>query len=225
MKASVNHRTRVLVVEDDDQTALNLAALLAKSDSFACLGRSECAEDAIRHASDLQPDAVLYDLQLQQVVRPETIARIKQVAPRSRVLVLTSYEDSDLIVKSLAAGADGYILKSDTTVPLLLRLRCALEDGAPISRAVARKILQHFRSHDRAREVSGFGSLTPDELEILRLLVAGFSNRQIATRQALGYEVLKSRIERIFEKLRVKTRTEAAHLFGLHSRDSSTSGS
>jgi DNA-binding NarL/FixJ family response regulator len=213
MTSAMKKLPTVIVIEDDPRTAADVAKCLGASGRFDCLATSETADEGIRLAKRHQPTAVLFDLVLQNQERPEAIAEIRKVAQRSTVLALTTFEDTQLIVRALLAGAQGYLLKTDGIHKVPERLREALDEGAPMGPRVIRRVCNLFHELGQHRKESGFDLLTSEEREILLAISAGKKNPEIAREIGIGHEVLKSRIELIFEKLRVRTRTEAASVF------------
>jgi len=162
------------------------------------------------------PDAVLADMQIEGELRPDAIREFKQAAPRTTVLTLTAYEEPDLLFQALQAGADGYLLKTDTTLPLLQALKLALEEVPPFSPRVARQMLRYFRERPEDRSESGLSLLTARQKQVLELLHQGYSNREIAEKLGVGTDAVKMHVREVLRKLQIESRVEAAAIFERH---------
>jgi len=206
----------VLILEDDPPTAGELRALLDGSGEFGCVGVFSRVREAVEATRRLMPDAVLADMQIEGELRPDAIREFKQAAPRTTVLTLTAYEEPDLLFQALQAGADGYLLKTDTTLPLLQALKLALEEVPPFSPRVARQMLRYFRERPEDRSESGLSLLTARQKQVLELLHQGYSNREIAEKLGVGTDAVKMHVREVLRKLQIESRVEAAAIFERH---------
>lgn len=182
-------------------------------------GDSECecvcscgsAQEALKQIPKHKPDIVLMDIQLPDISGIECTARIKQMLPTTQIIMVTVYEDTERIFKALRAGACGYLLKRCTPDELVSAIREVRQEGAPMSREIARKVIASFQEPvATAAEVEG---LSPRELEILELLAEGFSNKQIADRVGIADGTVRWHLRHVYNKLHVRSRTEAALKF------------
>jgi len=203
----------VVVLEDHGPTAIEIQALLESSPDFRCAALCDSAEAATQHARRIKPDVVLADLCLQGAFRPDAISSIKHAASQARVLAITAFEDPDLILRALRAGADGYILKSDSSRPLLEAIRSILTDIPPISARVARRILRHFHDQGIEGDQCRVKNLTARQTQVLNLLHQGFSNPEIASKLGITRDGVKMHVRGILARLDVETRVEAAALY------------
>jgi DNA-binding NarL/FixJ family response regulator len=201
----------VSVVEDDSSTRESLAALLTSAPTLRCLATYATGEKALAGIPVEKPDVALVDINLPGMSGIECVAKLKTKLPVLHVLMLTTYEDSDLIFDSLRAGASGYLLKNMLADELIAAVTEVQAGGAPMSMQVARKVVQHFhRVQSSADEVE---KLSPREYEILGLLAKGRLYKEIADQLGITLGTVRTHQRRIYEKLHVQSRTEAAVKF------------
>jgi DNA-binding NarL/FixJ family response regulator len=208
----------VAIVEDDDRVRTSLARLLARADGLRCASQHADAEDALATLPQLKPDVVLMDIKLPRMSGVECVAQLKPVLPRTQFIMLTVYQDNDLIFRALAAGATGYLLKRTRGPQLAAAIRDVHRGGSPMSNDIARKVVQFFRQE--ARPAVPSDTLTAREQEVLTLLSKGFLYREIADELAIGYDTVHAHVRNIYEKLQVHTRTQAAAVHLAHTLSS-----
>jgi RNA polymerase sigma factor (sigma-70 family) len=197
----------ISIVEDDSKTRSNLAALLNEETRVTLLTAYASAEEAVRGIPVEKPEVALVDINLPGMNGIECTARLKAAVPELHVLMLTAYEDSDLIFESLRAGASGYLLKRMVPTELIEAIEQVRLGGAPMSMRVARRVVDHFhRSRQVASEVE---KLSKREQDILTLLAKGYRYREIGESLGLSLGSVRTYLQRIYEKLHVQTRTEA----------------
>lgn len=201
----------VSIVEDDISTRTSLAALLSSAPTLRCMATYATGEKAIAGIPLEKPDVALVDINLPGMSGIECVAKLKAKLPALHVMMLTTYEDSDLIFDSLRAGANGYLLKNMPPDELIAAVAEVQAGGAPMSMQVARKVVQHFhRAQTSADEVE---KLSPREYEILGLLAKGKLYKEIADQLGITLGTVRTHQRRIYEKLHVQSRTEAAVKF------------
>jgi len=204
----------VSIVEDNDQLRATLARLLNRAEGFQCLGQYPDAETALAALPAARPDVVLVDINLPGMNGVEFVRRLKQAAPEILAVMLTAYEDTDNIFNALAAGAAGYLLKRAPRSELLEAIREVRRGGSPMTTHIARKVVQSFQKTSPAPQAGGGGdTLSAREQEVLDLLSQGFLYKEIADKLGISYETVHTYIRRIYEKLQVRTRTEAVAKF------------
>ncbi len=201
----------VSIVEDNDQLRDTLAKLIGRTDGFACVGQHGTAEAAIENVPLEKPDVVLMDINLPGMNGVECVRKLKQLLPQTQVMMLTAYEDTDNIFNALKAGANGYLLKRTPRAELLDALREVHRGGSPMSAHIARKVVQSFQQSPAAAPETE--DLSPREREVLDCLAQGFLYKEIAEKLGISYETVHTYIRRIYEKLQVRTRTEAVAKF------------
>lgn len=201
----------VSIVEDNEETRVNLIALLNEEPRVRCLSAHASAEEAIPAVLSATPDVLLVDINLPGLSGIECVARLKARLPDLRVLMLTKYQESDLIFDSLRAGASGYLLKRMSATELIPAIEQVHAGGAPMSMQIARKIVDYFQ---RTREpASDMEKLTPREQEILALLAKGQLYKEISDRLGISLNTVRTHVKNIYDKLHVRSRTAATLKF------------
>jgi len=203
----------VSIVEDVQDTRNGLRELLNGANGFACLSTYPTAEAALAGVPAEKPDVVLVDINLPGMNGIECVAKLKVQLPQLRALMMTTYEDRELIFNSLRAGASGYLLKNATHGELIQAIEQVHAGGAPMSMQIARKVVEHF--HQIAKPSSDVEKLTEREREILGLLAEGYLYKEISDKLGISFHTVKTHIHVIYEKLHVQSRTQAtAKYFG-----------
>jgi len=210
---------RVAVVEDDEGLRRTLEAFINRSGDMIFVAGYGSAEAALKGLPGNRPDIVLMDIRLPGMNGVECVARLRKSVPEAKAVMLTAYEDTDDVFRSLTVGAFGYLLKSTEPVRLREAIREAHRGGAPFSGSVARKLVDFFQTEVRQEERGSAlqdAALSPREVEILRLLAAGHAYKQIAVELDISLNTICTHIKRIYEKLHVHSRSEAVRLFSGH---------
>ena len=201
----------VSIVEDSDQLRGTLARVMNRADGFQCLSQYASAEAALEGLPKERPSVVLMDINLPGMNGVECVHRLKQLAPEIQVVMLTVYEDTENIFKALAAGASGYLLKRTPRGELLEAIRDVVRGGSPMTAHIARKVVQSFQKAGASPRPTE--NLSTREQEVLDCLSQGFLYKEIAEKLGISYETVHTYIRRIYEKLQVRTRTEAVAKF------------
>ena len=201
----------VSIVEDNDQLRGTLCRLIDRSEEFRCLSQFGNAEDALENLPKERPKVVLMDINLPGMNGVECVRKLKQVAPEILVVMLTAYEDTENIFNALAAGASGYLLKRAPRAELLEAIREVNNGGSPMTTHIARKVVQSFQKTGASMQSTE--NLSTREQEVLDCLSQGFLYKEIAEKLGISYETVHTYIRRIYEKLQVRTRTEAVAKF------------
>ena len=197
----------IAIVEDDRGTCEGLVELLSRETRVRCVGVYPTGEAAVLDIPLLKPEVALVDINLPGMDGIECVGRLKNQLPRLQVLMLTKYEESDLIFNSLRAGASGYLLKKRLTVELVSAIEQVHAGGAPMSMQIARKVVDHFSQI--SQPASNLDKLTPREQEVLALLAKGFLYKEISDRLGISFHTLRNHQRAIYEKLHIHSRTEA----------------
>ena len=203
----------VSIVEDNDQLRGTLARVISRSDGFQCLADYGSAEAALEDLPKRPATVVLMDINLPGMNGVECTRRLKQILPQTHVIMLTVYEDTDNIFNALAAGAMGYMLKRTPKDELLEAIRDVIKGGSPMTAHIARKVVQSFQRAPATPQPTEESNLSPREKEVLDALAQGFLYKEIAEKLGISYETVHTYIRRIYEKLQVRTRTEAVAKF------------
>jgi DNA-binding NarL/FixJ family response regulator len=201
----------VSIVEDSDKFRETLARILNRSEGFRCISQYPNAEDALKALPQDKPEVVLMDINLPGMNGVECVRQLKQAMPGVQVMMLTVYEDTENIFNALAAGATGYMLKRTSRDELLEAIKEVHRGGSPMTTHIARKVVLSFQR--AAPAASPTENLSPREQEVLDCLAKGFLYKEIAEKLSISYETVHTYIRRIYEKLQVRTRTEAVAKF------------
>jgi DNA-binding NarL/FixJ family response regulator len=188
-----------------------LARVIERAEGFRCLNQYASAEEALKGLPQNPPQVVLMDINLPGMNGVECVRRLKQALPSVQVMMLTVYEDTENIFKALAAGAAGYMLKRTPQAELLEAIREVNRGGSPMTTHIARKVVLSFQQ--TAASAAATENLSPREQEVLDCLAQGFLYKEIAEKLGISYETVHTYIRRIYEKLQVRTRTEAVAKF------------
>jgi DNA-binding NarL/FixJ family response regulator len=201
----------ISIVEDDRKTRSNLMTFLSGEAGISLLTAYENGEEAMRGIPLERPQVALVDINLPGISGIDCTARLKADLPGLQVLMLTAYEDSDLIFSSLRAGASGYLLKRMVPTELIQSIEQVHLGGAPMSMRVARKVVDHF--HQIRQPASDVEKLSKREQEVITLLAKGYFYREISDSLGISLGSVRTYLQRIYEKLHVQTRTEATVKF------------
>lgn len=201
----------VSLVEDVRETRESLIKLLDRAPTLRCLSTYATGEDALREIPANPPTVLLADINLPGMSGIELVAKLKAQLPKLQVLMLTTYEDSDLIFESLRAGASGYLIKNMPPAELVQAIEQVHAGGAPMSMQIARKVVSFFQqTRPAAPELEG---LTKREQEILALLAKGYLYKEIADQLGITLSTVRAHLHAVYEKLHVQSRTEAVVKF------------
>lgn len=197
---------RIVIADDHAMVRAGLSQLLGSFDDLEVVGTAADGKEAVEVVGELHPDLVLMDLSMPVMDGIEATATLKQLYPETHVVVLTTFQEPRQVAAALSAGASGYLVKDVEPEVLVAGIRAAVQGGAPLSPSVAAGLL---RGSNQMSMVSP-SSLTPRELEILQLIVDGHTNQQIARTLGISEKTVKTHCSRLFQRLGVTDRTQAA---------------
>jgi DNA-binding NarL/FixJ family response regulator len=197
----------IYIVEDDNDIREGLALLINESSGYKCIGTSSTAEQALIEMPILNPSVVLMDINLPGMNGIECISLLKKQLPDVQVMMLTVFDNTDEIFKSLAAGATGYLLKKTPPHRLLEAIQELAQGGSPMSGEIARKVVQVFQKPIQPSLEEAH--LTAREHEILLYLSKGLLYKEIASKLFISIDTVRTHIRKIYQKLHVRTRSEA----------------
>lgn len=196
-------KKRVLIIEDDPEIRSSFAMIVDSSQKFTVVNSYGNCEDAIKHLHTDKPDIVLMDVELPGGMNGiQGTKIIKEKSPNSDIIMVTVYEDSEMVYEALKSGASGYITKSANYMELLTALEEITKGGAPMSSKIARMVIDNFHLNPNT-------PLTKRETEILQLIAEGKTYTQISEELFISKETSKTHIKNIYSKLQVRSKSEA----------------
>jgi DNA-binding NarL/FixJ family response regulator len=198
-----------VIVEDDEVVAEYLREMIETSEGISFVGHVKTESEALAKIPAWGPEVVLMDIKLRQGNGIDCIRKLKPDLPLTNFLVITVFEESDTVLESLKAGATGYILKTSTPEQYIEAIRIIAAGGSPLSPAVARKLIGYFgptNSNTKAQF-----DLTQREREIVELLANGMMYKEVASHLGISMDTVRTHVRHIYEKLRVRSRTEAVN--------------
>jgi DNA-binding NarL/FixJ family response regulator len=207
-------RIKLLLADDHAVVRAGTRQLLERQPDFEIVGEAVDGDEAVRLTAELNPDVVVMDVRMPKVSGVEATRRIKASNPEVRVLVLTAHDDDEYVFALLQAGANGYLLKTAEIDELVKAIRAVAAGQSALAPAVVGKVVAQFTGGKSLGDVlphpqEQYSGLTDRELEILRLVGQGFSNKQIGKELFISDRTVQAHLSNIFAKLGVNTRTEA----------------
>lgn len=194
----------VAIVEDNAGICTELERVIASDPEFTTVVTCRNLQTALRRIPPLSPEIVIMDIKLPDGSGIDGVVRLKRVIPQTHIMMFTIYEDSEQIFRALQAGASGYLLKGTKPESFLAAMHELKAGGGPMSGEVARKVIESFHRKTRSTE-----ELTPREEEILHLLSKGYLSKEIAAELSITVGTVNIHLKHIYEKLHVRSRTEA----------------
>ncbi len=207
----------VLIVDDHGMVRQGLRTYLELLDDINIVGEAENGIEAVEQVRQHQPDIVLMDLVMPEMNGIEATRQVLAISTETKVIVLTSFSEDDLVFPAIEAGATGYLLKDVDPAALHQAIRAVHEGEVQLHPDIMKKLIHRVASPQRESD-SAPGDLTPRELEVLSLIAQGKSNREIATTLTISEKTVKTHVGNILSKLHLNDRTQAAiyaHKHGL----------
>lgn len=208
----------VIVVEDDSRLRSGLEEIIDSDSECVCVGAFGSGEEALEKAPALEPQVAVMDINLPGMDGIECVRQLSEKLPSLQIVMLTVYQDTDNLFRALAAGAHGYLVKPARARDLLAAIRDIHQGGAPMTSALARKVVDAFlkqtppispQSAPNGPTGDGDGELAPREREVLDLLAQGFSYKEIADKLTVGFATVHTYVLRIYKKLHVRSKNAA----------------
>ncbi|GAB3340395.1 response regulator transcription factor [Marivirga atlantica] len=195
-------KKKVIIIEDQEDLRDSFELIINGSSSFFVSKTYPDGESAIKEITKSKPDIAMVDLELPGINGIEAISQIKEKSPKTECVIVTVYEDSELVFKGLKAGASGYIIKNANYLEIISALEEITKGGAPMSSQIARMVIQNFH-------VNPNSPLSSRETEVLKLIAEGKSYTQISEELFISKETARSHIKNIYVKLNVNSKSEA----------------
>lgn len=199
----------VVIVEDSKTIREGLKLLIEGTEGYSCTAAYSNCEDLLDVVEKLKIDVILMDIDLPGISGIEGIKRIKKISSDILILILTVYDENELIFEALCAGASGYLVKKTPPAKLLDAIKEAYEGGAPMTSNIARKVVDFFQKNKPLEKESENISLTKREREVLSGLVDGYSYKAIADKLNISVDTVRFHFRNIYKKLHVHSQSEA----------------
>jgi two-component system response regulator DevR len=203
-------KQRILLVDDYEVVRLGLKSLLERHPQFEVVGEAGSARDALEQVAAKEPDVVVMDIRLPGTSGIEACEQIVDQYPNTKVIMLTSYAEDELLFSAIRAGASGYVLKQIASDELVKTIEAVGRGEALLDPAVAQRVFQELRQVVKEEESPAFAHLTQREKQVLLLVSEGKTNREIAKNLFLGEGTVRNYVSSILSELGVKNRAEAA---------------
>lgn len=203
-------KQRIILVDDHEVVRLGLKALLERHPNFEVVGEAASSREAIELVNNIQPDVVVMDIRLPGTSGIEACEEITRRYPSTKVIMLTSYAEDEMLFSAIRAGASGYILKQIGGEDLIRALEAVGRGEALLDPAVTQRVFQEVRRAVKEEEASAFAHLSQQEKHVLLLVSEGKTNREIAKALFLGEGTVRNYVSSILSKLGVSNRAEAA---------------
>ena len=202
------NKIRVLIVDDQTVVREGLAAILSNYTDIEVVGQASDGSQALEIIRQTKPNVVLLDMVMPGLDGLGTIPKIKEIAPDTRILVVTGFAESDRVYQAIKAGATGYILKDATREQLLVAIRDVAQGRASLAPTIAVKLIQEINHPSESKYTAD--PLTRRELETIRLIARGLSNQEIAAELVVNERTIAKYVSSILDKLHLANRTQAA---------------
>jgi DNA-binding NarL/FixJ family response regulator len=201
---------RMIIADDHELARAGLRTMLEGDRGLTLVGEASNGREAVALCRDLQPDLALLDVRMPEMDGLAAARAIRQACPQTRVLIVTTHENSDYLLAALKAGAVGYVLKDVTRQDLLSTIRRVLRGESVLSGEIASRALRRMADKPERPAIAPPERLTPRERDVLEQVVEGHTNREIAQKLTLSVGTVKIHVEHIIAKLGVADRTQAA---------------
>ncbi|MCA9934355.1 MAG: response regulator transcription factor [Ardenticatenaceae bacterium] len=203
-------RLRIMLVDDHEVVRLGLRSLLERHANFEVVAEAETEAEAIEQALEHVPDIVLMDIRLAGGSGVVATEKIVQNLPDTRVIMLTSYAEDEMLFAAIRAGAVGYVLKQVGSGDLLRAIEATARGESTLDPTLTQRVFSEVRRSIQREEAAAFGDLTPQEMHVLALIAEGHTNREIADDLFLSEGTVRNYVSSILSKLGVSNRAEAA---------------
>lgn len=201
---------RIMLVDDHEVVRLGMKSLLERHPTFDVVAEASTADEAVQKALAHEPDIVLMDIRLSGSSGIEACQKITEQLSDTKVVMLTSYADDELLFSAIRAGAVGYVLKQIGSGELIESIEAAARGEATLDPSLTQRVFNEVRRAIQNEEQAAFGELTPQEMQVLALIAEGKTNREIAGALFLSEGTVRNYVSSILSKLAVSNRAEAA---------------
>ena len=203
-------KKKIIIVDDHEVVRLGLKSLLDQYPQYDVVSEASDAVEAIAKVKEFEPDIVLMDIRLPGKSGIEACEEIKNTFPDTKVIMLTSYAEDDMLFSAIKSGASGYVLKQINSEGLIQSLEAVARGEASLDPAVTQRVFQEVRRAVKGEEAASFSSLSQQEKLVLKLVSEGKTNKEIAHILFLGEGTVRNYVSSMLSKLEVSNRAEAA---------------
>lgn len=203
-------KIRIIIVDDHEIVRIGMRSLLEQYPQYEVISEAGNAKEAVSQVESFHPDIVLMDIRLPGKSGIDACEEIKRIAPETKVVMLTSYAEDEMLFSAIKAGASGYVLKQIDSEGLIKSLEAVARGEASLDPAVTQRVFQEVRKAVKEEEAASFVNLSQQEKMVLKLVSEGKTNREIAQSLFLGEGTVRNYVSSILSKLGVSNRAEAA---------------
>jgi DNA-binding NarL/FixJ family response regulator len=203
-------KIRIIIVDDHEIVRIGMRSLLEQYPQYEVVSEAGNAKEAVEQVQSFNPDIVLMDIRLPGKSGIDACEEIKRIAPDTKVIMLTSYAEDEMLFSAIKAGASGYVLKQIDSEGLIKSLEAVSRGEASLDPAVTQRVFQEVRKAVKEEEAASFANLSQQEKMVLKLVSEGKTNREIAQALYLGEGTVRNYVSSILSKLGVSNRAEAA---------------
>ena len=203
-------KIRIIIVDDHEIVRIGMRSLLEQYPQYEVVSEAGNAKEAVEQVQSFLPDIVLMDIRLPGKSGIDACEEIKLIAPNTKVIMLTSYAEDEMLFSAIKAGASGYVLKQIDSEGLIKSLEAVSRGEASLDPAVTQRVFQEVRKAVKEEEAASFVNLSQQEKMVLKLVSEGKTNREIAQALYLGEGTVRNYVSSILSKLGVSNRAEAA---------------
>jgi DNA-binding NarL/FixJ family response regulator len=221
MTETITKTIRILLVDDHEVVRVGLRTLLSRNPELEIVGEAGTVTAAVELAATLKPDVVLLDVRLPDGTGFDACRQIQKLPGDTRVLILTSFADEDTVLQSVAAGADGYLLKEADGEGLMHAIEQVAAGQSILDPAITRSVLSRVRQGNEPSAKDKLDILSVQERRVLSLVAEGKTNKEIAADMGLSDKTVKNYLANVMEKLQLHRRSQAAAFFAQHTTNKS----
>ncbi|MFQ3536924.1 MAG: response regulator transcription factor [Aggregatilineales bacterium] len=204
------HPIRILIADDHEVVRMGIRALIQQHAHLHVVAEAATGEEAVELALQHKPDVVVMDVRMPGMLGVEACQKIVQQLPNTRVVMLTSYAEDDLLFAAIRAGASGYVLKRIGSDDLIRTIEAVGRGESALDPSMTEAIFRELRHTEKNKEAALFAELTSQEMRVLALIADGLTNREIASRLFLGEGTVRNYVSNLLSKLNLSNRAEAA---------------
>jgi two-component system, NarL family, response regulator DevR len=218
---SLTAEIQILLVDDHSVVRAGIRSLLAGAEDITVVGEADCVGEAISLIHRVTPDIVLLDVRLPDGSGFEVIRSIRNSPLNTKFIILSAFNDDEIIAEAIKCGVEGYLLKELDGATLSKSIRTVAAGDSILDPGITRRVIGQFKTMAQAESKSGLEMLSPQEHRVIELVSEGKTNKEIGVNMGLSDKTVKNYLSNLMEKLNLSRRSEAAAYYARHSRDKS----